>query len=159
MPEKEIFHEQIQIHPFHHPGHPVDLMNHTGGAGTAVSSIADGRGASNSSNGIGSSGLAGGTTSGLCTIGGLGATIGSSSIGTGVNSIGFGGPYSSLQLPSAFVAFHSQLSSGLDQRNGAHDSSSGGGARYLWDPTGTSSHPTHPPPPPRSSFHHPSSHV
>lgn len=22
MPEKETFHEQVQVHPFHHPGHP-----------------------------------------------------------------------------------------------------------------------------------------
>lgn len=22
MPEKEIYHEQVQVHPFHHPAHP-----------------------------------------------------------------------------------------------------------------------------------------
>lgn len=49
--------------------------------------------------------------------------------------------YPGLQLPSAFMAYHSPLSASLEQR-AQHEA-----ARYLWDPTATS-----------QAFHHTGSH-
>lgn len=105
MPEKETFHEHMQVHPFHHPGHPLAAAahHHPGLAAAAASH-------------------------------GLAAAAAAAN---GVNPAA-GGGYGPLQIPSAFVAFHSQLPS-MDQR--AHD------GRYgLWDPAG---------PPP---YHHSASH-
>lgn len=94
MPEKETFHEHMQVHPFHHPGHPLAAAahHHPGLAAAAAAAAAN-----------------------------------------GANP---GGGYGPLQIPSAFVAFHSQLPS-MDQRAVAmaHD------GRYgLWDPTGPPSY-------------------
>ncbi|XP_062533394.1 transcriptional activator cubitus interruptus isoform X2 [Armigeres subalbatus] len=105
MPEKETFHEHMQVHPFHHPGHPLAAAahHHPGLAAAAASH-------------------------------GLAAAAAAAN---GANA-GVTGGYGPLQIPSAFVAFHSQLPP-MDQR--AHD------GRYgLWDPTG---------PPP---YHHATSH-
>lgn len=102
MPEKETFHEHMQVHPFHHPGHPL--------AAAAAHHHA-----------------------------GLAASHGLAAAAAAANGANPAGGYSPLQIPSAFVAFHSQLPS-VDQR-AAHD------GRYgLWDPTG---------PPP---YHHSASH-
>lgn len=49
--------------------------------------------------------------------------------------------YPGLQLPSAFMAYHSPLAASLDQRS-PHEA-----ARYLWDPTASS-----------QAFHHTGSH-
>ena len=57
-------------------------------------------------------------------------------LGAGANGATTAG-YPPLQLPSAFVAFHTQLPTGLDS---PHD------GRYLWD--------SPVPVPPTSSFHH-----
>uniref|UniRef100_A0A8D8FJX0 (northern house mosquito) hypothetical protein n=2 Tax=Culex pipiens TaxID=7175 RepID=A0A8D8FJX0_CULPI len=99
MPEKETFHEHMQVHPFHHHGHPLAAAAHHHP--------------------------------------GLAASHGLAAAAAAANGAGAG--YSPLQLPSAFVAFHSQLPS-VDQRS-AHD-----GRYSLWDPTG----------PP--SYHHSTSH-
>ncbi|XP_065076252.1 transcriptional activator cubitus interruptus-like [Ochlerotatus camptorhynchus] len=101
MPEKETFHEHMQVHPFHHPGHPLAAAahHHPGLAAAAASH-------------------------------GLAAAA------AAANGANPGGGYGPLQIPSAFVAFHSQLPS-MDQRAVAmaHD------GRYgLWDPTGPPSY-------------------
>ncbi|XP_058812085.1 transcriptional activator cubitus interruptus isoform X1 [Topomyia yanbarensis] len=103
MPEKETFHEHMQVHPFHHPGHPLAAAVHH--------------------------------HPGLAASHGLAAAAAAAAANGGNPA----GGYNPLQIPSAFVAFHSQLPS-MEQR-AAHD------GRYgLWDPTG----------PP--SYHHSTSH-
>ncbi|XP_055632185.1 transcriptional activator cubitus interruptus [Toxorhynchites rutilus septentrionalis] len=99
MPEKETFHEHMQVHPFHHPGHPLAAAAHHHPGLAASHGLAAAAAAANGA------------------------------------SPGGGGGYNPLQIPSAFVAFHSQLPS-MDQRAAAHD------GRYgtLWDPTGPPSY-------------------
>ncbi|XP_055530506.1 transcriptional activator cubitus interruptus [Wyeomyia smithii] len=91
MPEKETFHEHMQVHPFHHSGHPLASAAHH--------------------------------HPGLAASHGLAAAAAAAA-----NGANPAGGYSPLQIPSAFVAFHSQLPS-MEQR-AVHD------GRYgLWDPT------------------------
>ncbi|XP_055588075.1 transcriptional activator cubitus interruptus [Uranotaenia lowii] len=100
MPEKETFHEHMQIHPFHHPGHSLAAAAHHHQS--------------------------------LAASHGLAAAAAAAAVNGTVNP-GAGAGYSPLQLPSAFVAFHSQLPT-VEQR-AAHD------GRYgLWDPTGPPSY-------------------
>ncbi|XP_050084332.1 transcriptional activator cubitus interruptus [Anopheles aquasalis] len=118
MPEKETFHEHMPVHPFHHPGHPLAAHHgHHPHPQAAAAAAAAGLSAH-----------------------GLSAAAAAAAAAASAAAAANGG-YGPLQIPSAFVAFHSQLptAAGLDQRS-PHD------GRYLWDPTGS---------PSASSFHHP----
>ncbi|XP_049534830.1 transcriptional activator cubitus interruptus [Anopheles darlingi] len=120
MPEKETFHEHMQVHPFHHPGHPLAAHHghhpHPQAAAAAAAAAA----------GLSAHGLSAAAA----------AAAAAASAAAAAN-----GGYGPLQIPSAFVAFHSQLptAAGLDHQRSPHD------GRYLWDPTGS---------PSASSFHH-----
>lgn len=99
MPEKDTFHDQVQVHQFHHPG--LTNIPNASPPGT-------------------SGGMPSATTP---------------------------PSYAGLQLPSAFMAYHSPLSQSLEQR-AQHDP-----ARFLWDPTAAAAAAAA-----QGAFHHPSAH-